>query len=221
MKKITLEEKIRQVGFWTFGGIFWYLVIAFFLESNYPIYEYDFNRSVTYDVIKDALTLAAAFLAPVAAFVLFSDWRLEHVEKKVETDSETIVRELNAIFLKLYEVRMTICTAKTRDEDGASEINKVNDLLQVELLIVSNNIQRLKRVKDNTNEFEKLANALVVSLGIIREQFFKIQNAYHTNYLLNKPYNYLIPLAETSRKLDKNKALITALSVECEKLQVK
>ena len=54
------------------------MVMAFFLKSNYPIYEYDFNRSVAYDVIKDALTLGAAFLAPVAAFVLFSDWRSEH-----------------------------------------------------------------------------------------------------------------------------------------------
>ena len=70
MKKKTLEKQIRQVGFWTFIGIFSYMVMAFFLKSNYPIYEYDFNRSVAYDVIKDALTLGAAFLAPVAAFVL-------------------------------------------------------------------------------------------------------------------------------------------------------
>lgn len=78
MKKKTLEEKIRQVGFWTTGGMFWYLVIAFFLKSNYPIYEYNLDRSTAYDVVKDALTLAAAFLAPVAAFVLFTDWREQH-----------------------------------------------------------------------------------------------------------------------------------------------
>ncbi|PPB91385.1 hypothetical protein [Acinetobacter baumannii] len=78
MKKKTLEKQIRQVGFWTVIGIFSYMVMAFFLKSNYPIYEYDFNRSIAYDVIKDALTLGAAFLAPVAAFVLFSDWRSEH-----------------------------------------------------------------------------------------------------------------------------------------------
>ena len=56
MKKKTLEEKIRLVGFWTFGFVFWYLVIAFFLKSSYPIYEYSFNREDTYDTIKDALT---------------------------------------------------------------------------------------------------------------------------------------------------------------------
>lgn len=217
MTKKTLEEKIELVWIWALILSVVYFAIGAYLKSDGP----KFDPSKTYELLKDTLTITASFLAPVAAFVLFSDWRLEHVEKKVETDSESIVRELNAIFLKLYEVRMTICTEKTRDEDGALEINKVNDLLQVELLIVSNNIQRLKSVKDNTSEFEKLAKALVVSLGIIREQFFKIQNAYHTNYLLNKPYNYLTPLAEISRNLDKNKAIVTALSVECEKLQVK
>ena len=62
MKKKTLEEKIKRVGFWTFGGVFWYLVIAFFLKSNYPIYVYNLVRSAAYDIIKDALTLAAALL---------------------------------------------------------------------------------------------------------------------------------------------------------------
>lgn len=73
MKKKTLEEKIRLVGFWTFGGVFWYLVIAFFLKSNYLIYDYDFNRSVAYDVVRDALTLAAAFLVPVIMQIMTTE----------------------------------------------------------------------------------------------------------------------------------------------------
>lgn len=97
MTKKTLEEKIRQVGFWTFGGVFWYLAIAFFLKSNYPIYDYDFNRSVAYDVIKDALTLVAALLAPVAAFVLFTDWREQHAAIKNERTSEEIKKQIMQI----------------------------------------------------------------------------------------------------------------------------
>ena len=91
MKKKTLEEKIKRVGFWTFGGVFWYLVIAFFLKSNYPIYEYNLDRSAAYDIIKDALTLAAAFLAPVAAFVLFIDWKIQHKEVHNEKNSRQII----------------------------------------------------------------------------------------------------------------------------------
>lgn len=79
MTNKTLEEKIQTVCFWAFGGLFWYLVVAFFLKSSYPIYQYNFNPSMAYEVIKDALTLLAAFLAPVAAFVLFSDWRSQHI----------------------------------------------------------------------------------------------------------------------------------------------
>jgi len=97
MAKKTLEEKIKQVGFWTFGGVFWYLAIAFFLKSNYPIYDYDFNRSVAYDVIKDALTLVAALLAPVAAFVLFTDWREQHAAIKNERTSEEIKKQIMQI----------------------------------------------------------------------------------------------------------------------------
>lgn len=95
MKKKTLEEKIRLVGFWTFGFVFWYLVIAFFLKSSYPIYEYSFNREDAYDTIKDALTLAAAFLAPVAAFVFFSDWRAQHKELSNEKNSKLIINAFN------------------------------------------------------------------------------------------------------------------------------
>lgn len=101
MKKTTLEEKIRQVGIWTFGGIFWYLVIAFFLKSNYPIYEYDFNRSVAYEVIKDALTLGAAFLAPVAAFVLFTDWKEQHRLIKNEVKIEEILLGIDSVDRKI------------------------------------------------------------------------------------------------------------------------
>jgi hypothetical protein len=75
MAKNNLKDQIEQVSFWFTSGIFWYLVIAFFLKSKYPISEYAFNPATAYDVVKDALTLAAAFLAPVTALLLFSDWR--------------------------------------------------------------------------------------------------------------------------------------------------
>lgn len=98
MTKKSLEEKIRILGFWTFGFIFWYLVMAFFLKSNYPIYEYVFDREEAYDAIKDALTLTAAFLAPVAAFVLFTDWRDQHraiKNEKISLEIKPLLTKLN------------------------------------------------------------------------------------------------------------------------------
>lgn len=112
MAKRTLEEKIKQVGFWTFGGVFWYFIIAFFLKSSYPIYEYNLDRSNAYDVIKDALTLAAAFLAPVAAFVLFTDWKEQHRSIKDEVKIQEILlgvdrvdREIKRFLNKSLNIR--------------------------------------------------------------------------------------------------------------------
>ncbi|HCJ6903484.1 TPA: hypothetical protein ACN97Y_002301, partial [Acinetobacter baumannii] len=102
MLKKSLHDQIKIIGFWTVGGVFWYLVIAFFLKSKYPIFDYSFNLEIAYDVIKDALTLAASFLAPVAAFVLFSDWRVQHKALKNEKLSEDILRILNTELLSFY-----------------------------------------------------------------------------------------------------------------------
>lgn len=59
------------------------------------------DRGAAYDVIKDALTLAAAFLAPIAAFVLFSDWRSEHKEVGNEKNSQEINRLLWAAYISV------------------------------------------------------------------------------------------------------------------------
>jgi hypothetical protein len=108
MAKKTLNEKIKFIGFWTFGGVFWYLVVAFFLKSKYPIFDYSFNADQAYDVIKDALTLAAAFLAPVAAFVLFSDWRGQHFQTKIEKDSQHIDDLVSEINVKLNSLQRIV-----------------------------------------------------------------------------------------------------------------
>ncbi|MEO4207805.1 MULTISPECIES: hypothetical protein [Acinetobacter calcoaceticus/baumannii complex] len=85
MAKKSINEKIKNVGKWSVCGVIGYLILAFILKSKYPITHYDFNQDIAYDVIKEALTLAAAFLAPIAAFLLFSDWREQH-NKQVRND---------------------------------------------------------------------------------------------------------------------------------------
>lgn len=78
MAKKTLKEKIERV-IW----IFLTCTVAYIVCSLLLLNEYSraavFDAKKVYDVIKDALTLAASFLAPVAAFVLFRDWRESHV----------------------------------------------------------------------------------------------------------------------------------------------
>ncbi|HAV5501196.1 TPA: hypothetical protein JI107_17790 [Acinetobacter baumannii] len=88
MAKDDLKVKIKRIWIWTIIGIVVYLIISFFLKSSYPISHYKFNLSDAYDVLKDALTLAAAFLAPIAAFVLFNDWRVSH--RLINNEKEVI-----------------------------------------------------------------------------------------------------------------------------------
>lgn len=161
MKKTTLEEKIRQVGIWTFGGIFWYLLIAFFLKSNYPIYEYNLDRSTAYDVIKDALTLAAAFLAPVAAFVLFSDWRVQHREKVQESFTSEIYFTLEATQLKIRKFTEDFMNAYDRDIDFYNKVDEeLREIIEQsqELLVMSKNLVATNK---ETADFMELALTII------------------------------------------------------------
>lgn len=76
MIKKSLEEKIRDVMFWTIAFFILYTIVGFLLETNW------LKTAITLRevnvILKDSLTITAAFLAPVAAFVLFSDWREQH-----------------------------------------------------------------------------------------------------------------------------------------------
>lgn len=115
MVKKSINEKIKMIGFWTIGAIFSYLVIAFFLKSKYPIDEYSFNFDNAYDVIKEALTLAAAFLAPIAAFLLFSDWREQHNKEvrnefalKVFNQFENLSNKINQASYILLDLEIII-----------------------------------------------------------------------------------------------------------------
>ncbi|HEC0425313.1 TPA: hypothetical protein R1R70_003954, partial [Acinetobacter baumannii] len=68
----------KRVFYFIGGGIVVYLLISFTILSSFPWYPYQLNKKLAYEVLKDAFTIGAAFLAPIAAFVLFTDWRVEH-----------------------------------------------------------------------------------------------------------------------------------------------
>ncbi|MDC4746947.1 hypothetical protein NQ846_17795, partial [Acinetobacter baumannii] len=97
MDQDDLKDKIKKAIFGTLGGVLLYLVISFFLLSDYPLHFDHFDHKKTYEVLKDALSIAAAFLAPVAAFILFTDWRYQHSAIKIENTSEAIHKELNEL----------------------------------------------------------------------------------------------------------------------------
>lgn len=92
MSKKTLKEKINRVKYFTLLFAVLYFLIGAWLKSDGP----NFDLDKAYELIKDTLTITAAFLAPVAAFVLFSDWKDEHRVKS----NEKLSREIQDYFFK-------------------------------------------------------------------------------------------------------------------------
>ncbi|MBJ8482622.1 hypothetical protein [Acinetobacter vivianii] len=76
MIRTSLEDKIKDIVFWTIVFFILYTILGFLLETNW------LSKTISLpkinEILKDSLTITATFLAPVAAFVLFSDWREQH-----------------------------------------------------------------------------------------------------------------------------------------------
>lgn len=162
MAKQSLEDKIKLIGFWVFSGVFWYLVISFFLLSDYPIQEQPFHNKKAYEVIKDALGLAAAFLAPVTAFVLFSDWR-EQFKASIKDEVMNQLYELNfKIRQELHILRLDL----SRKKIDELEYKNRDEVLFNNIKIFENGIKRLVRVglestyTNNAEEVKKIFSSL-------------------------------------------------------------
>lgn len=97
MARKKLEDKIKRVGYFVGGGILGYLLISFFILSSFPLHQYLLDKKLAYDVLKDSLTIGAAFLAPIAAFVLFNDWRVEYHIKEQFTSIDEIKKILKEV----------------------------------------------------------------------------------------------------------------------------
>lgn len=170
MAKKNLKDQIDKVSFWFVSGIFWYLVVAFFLKSKYPINEYIFNPATAYDLVKDALTLAAALLAPVVALVLFSDWRSEHKGKstlqllsELGSLSFGIKNGLGFYNTKIIKEKVVILGEFKDKEDRQTLLWQLIELKRSNstFLIKNNEIDALKALLDH---FIELANKALSDL---------------------------------------------------------
>lgn len=109
MAKKTLKEKIDDVAFWTVIFLILYLIIGYLLESLWLSKPLKLDE--LYELLKDGFSITAAFLAPVAAFILFSDWREQHNKQvrnefalKVFTQFEALEKEIHEAGMILIEM---------------------------------------------------------------------------------------------------------------------
>ena len=126
MQNNQLRSKIEKVGYCIFTFFFWYLVIGFFLQSNYPIYDYPFNRDVAYETLRDGLTLSAYFLAPAMAYVLFEDWRIQHKLIRAENLYDDMDSSIDDAYQRAENLMLDI-TQRTVGADFVEKIIKNNE----------------------------------------------------------------------------------------------
>ncbi|MCS6738633.1 hypothetical protein NOM94_02010 [Acinetobacter baumannii] len=197
MTKDDLKVKIRRIWKWTFIGIIFFLFISFFLKSSYPITHHKFNFADAYDVLKDTLTLAAAFLAPVAAFVLFNDWRIQH-NKAFKA----------SFFLNLYkdyfEYRFQINNVMQDLKKILKSGYKADDLEDIEFnfkLASSRIIQVMSDICEvvEREEYEKEFMPLISDLN---NKFEKIKNLIKLLYLIESAEDKELQLASFSNQFE-------------------
>jgi len=134
MKKKTLKSKIIRACLWTALFTVVYFIGGAYLKSD----GLKFDPNKTYDLIKDTLTLTAAFLAPIAAFVLFSDWRDEHRVKTILGTIESIIQKLSEIERTLLRYRVEIDNKKISLDDTVLTIKALehyDTVLDLELIL--------------------------------------------------------------------------------------
>ncbi|MDX8154350.1 hypothetical protein SLJ62_02155 [Acinetobacter pittii] len=178
-----LKDKIKIVGFWTFGGVFWYLVISFFLLSNFPLHNFSFNNEKAYEVLKDALSLAAAFLAPVAAFVLFDDWRTSHRLKNNEMEVINILKRVRNIPFKVKDLA-----------------ENINDIYEYGMTPESVAIYENKAIEIASEILSEIGNINFSQKNFKDVEFHeKCLDFYHENYKL---ITYIIMLFDSYASLE-------------------
>ncbi|WP_227551787.1 hypothetical protein [Acinetobacter baumannii] len=76
MLKRSLNQKMKDIAFYAIVFFVLYSIVAYLLESKW-LSEVIVLPKIN-GILKDGLTMTAAFLAPGAAFILFTDWREQH-----------------------------------------------------------------------------------------------------------------------------------------------
>ncbi|RKG37882.1 hypothetical protein [Acinetobacter sp. WCHAc060007] len=188
MNKRNLEEKIKDVGFWTVIFFILYLIVGYLLESLWLSKPLKLNE--LYDLLKDGLGITAAFLAPVAAFLLFSDWREQHNKQvrnefalKVFRQFEVFEKTIQEISLIYIEMDNLVPEESRNKNDGKHRPIYLNDKIFEDhndlILSFFNKIREIQEVfnilLDDIRYFGIVANKLEEIAGIANYLIVKFE----------------------------------------------
>ncbi|MCX3005029.1 hypothetical protein OFD44_08155 [Acinetobacter baumannii] len=175
MAKSTLRAKIELIIFWLCIFFLAFFILGFILNNNLdkPIVTKNL-----YEVLRDSLTLLAYFLAPAIALVVFNDWRKEHVEKRLESESEAVIKELQKILYSLLEFYNDCCSGNKKDEKRGLGINNKKNILLMNVVAVEGSINRIKKNSTNIDNFVNLANDISEKLRLCTSEIYILDRKF-------------------------------------------
>ncbi|EPF6400510.1 hypothetical protein OPU61_001479 [Acinetobacter baumannii] len=184
----NLEEKIEDISFWTIVFLIMYLIVGYLIKSEWLSKVLKFSE--IYEILKDGLTITAAFLAPAAAFVLFSDWRLQHREIATEANATKMLSSINKLYWNLNILNLEITSPNVLDIFDLKELKEKIDncrLKNGELVI---EFTEFCHLETSDNNFTNLCSE------IINENFpdflIKMANYYCLLQRIKYPENFRI-----------------------------
>jgi len=194
MAKRKLKDKIEISIFWLGLFCLTYLIFGFILKSDLtkPI-----DSSIFYEVLKDALTITTALFAPIAALILFSDWRVEHRLKEtfqlledIKNLSFNIQNGLGHYHAKIIKEKENNSKKFVNREDRQLILKQTIELERMyDQFLVSN--KEIESFKELVINFNKYANKALDQLHMMEYFSFSLNNEIHFNDNNYNRANYL------------------------------
>lgn len=181
MANKNLKEKISRTKNTFIIGTLAYIVLGLLLLNDYS-YDAHFDPKKIYDVFKDGLTLSAAFLAPVAAFVLYGEWRASHRMIKNEQLIESLHIDIRDLNYKLSALVFDLTHQRKQNEEDVMAIYKsdLKNLNEKQFRVLSE-IERIKSKFDNQDFFNLAKEYLNQCYFLIKdaEKFVACNSEYN------------------------------------------
>lgn len=133
MKTVTLNNKMWNTFWIALIASVGFFLLAALLNSNGT----SFDKQKTYELLKDTLTLTAAFLAPAIAFVLFSSWKEQHFQTKIEKDAQYIYEDIVNYLNQLHKLQRVVSESKI----SSTKYSEVREQRGV-MLLCNNELKR-------------------------------------------------------------------------------
>lgn len=185
MKDKTLEQKISLALYGT--AIFFAFLFALGLILKTDLFNHWPTANEVYEISRDALTLTAYFLAPATALLLFSDWRMEHVEKTREKQVENIYSSEQKLYSALFDLDSEIEDEESLKEEGQKVIANRQKVLLSDLFKFENLLNEFDYVDEKSLKYKQLAKDILYQY---KEMFYYIGLKYSSLLKMNDPKKY-------------------------------